>query len=137
MSEQEKAAATEPVPSMNPLVNVLQYGIKASREVTGLPWWGTLVVCTVAFRIALLPLVNLQIKNMQRVVTTKAPKQFVEFTSLVVRDLKIHKNDVFSQKALLKQYREGLGIIKRKNDIKIWAFFAVPVGFFLILYYMC
>lgn len=114
--------------SVNPVVTAFKRGVRRAHDALGLPWWATLVVCTVGFRVALLPLVNVQVRNMQRVVATKAPKQFVEFTSLVARDIRLHKNDVFSQRALLKQYREGLGMIKRKSDIKLWKFFVVPVG---------
>ncbi len=115
----------ESVPS---LFEAAEAGILKYHNFTGLPWWGTLASSTIAVRLALFPLVRLQMLNTSEFV--KVVPYFRMLRGLLTRRMLLFKSTAApgeSPLPIFKAYFRGLLASVRHTKLNFGKFFMYPL----------
>ena len=124
------ATATAEPTVFEEVLNRVEHGLIAVHDISGLPWWATLIGSTVAFRSIFLPLVYVQMKASGRV--AGAMPDFQRLTKVYQDSIKANvstKGWTRHTKAdILKVYVSGLRGIKRMHDVSLTKLFVVPLA---------
>lgn len=112
----------ESVPS---LFEIVETGILKYHSFSGLPWWLTIASSTVAVRLALFPLIRLQILNTSEFV--KVAPYLRLLRSLLTRRMLVLKADpAQSPLPLFKAYFKGIVASIKHSNLKLGKFLVYP-----------
>ncbi len=109
--------------AMTPL-EAVQSNLLAAHSALGGPWWSTLVVVTLGFRCALIPITVMQMRTMNALSSGPVGKHLSLLGKLYSNDLKKNPED---RAKLTKMYVQGYRKIFKLFDVNPFKVIAVPL----------
>ncbi len=104
----------------------MQVLLETMQDTTGFPWWASIVVSTVAFRVALLPIVRYQAHALARL--SKAGPLLVALNQALSKRLDgIRPGDVKATTATCKTYAAGVNAALKVHQVGLLAAVASPL----------
>lgn len=112
------------------ILNEVESGLVFFHDVSGLPWWATLVVSTVMFRVTVLPLVYVGLKAGQKM--PKATPDIAKLNKLYEEGVRARSRSENKAKRtygdILKVYLKGMNAIRKIHDVSVARLYAVPLA---------
>ncbi len=107
-------------------VQGMQGVLETLQEATGLPWWASIVTSTLAFRVALLPVVRYQAHALARLARS-GPLLVALNQALSKRVDAIRPGDVAATTAACRRYAAGVSATLKLHEVSLLAALASPL----------